>query len=494
MSLRPVVIEQFPGLDLRQDPGDSAGAIDALNVTLDPGRVRSRGGTSTLYAPAGSQVNHMKPFGQSQLIIYDSSGTGVLTVITPAGAVVGSTTTTTSLGRTCTSVAIGTTAGSFFYFTHPVISVVKRWDGATWTAPGTFPASIMAFGLSPTDNRLVACQGLPTGCKVSFSDPGAPETFGANNYVLLGPGDNEEIQGTAVFNNQLFIFKQTKFYVFYGTSTDSTGNPIFNYRTVDTGIGVRPQFGTAWPGTSCICATASGVYFIANDGVYRTTGGTPVKISSPLDPFWTGIGASPFWLGGTRGTTSTSTTATNSLTALDGRLYCAMATSTTAGITFVYDERLNAWTAWSIWPGAGVARFIRSTNSGDIDGIVMAPVGATTVQRVDPALTSDNGSAVVSRYRLPFETYGNPGEKRIREVIVEGVGTPTIGITADWSSTGITKALTLGTSPAISKDRMHNAWRGRAFSVQLSAASGAWAVNRVQANVSDATRPVAVTV
>jgi hypothetical protein len=41
---------------------------------------------------------------------------------------------------------------------------------------------------------------------------------------------------------------------------------------------------------------------------------------------------------------------------------------------------------------------------------------------------------------------------------------------------------------------MHNAWRGRAFSLQLSAASGAWAVNRVQANVADAVRPVSVTI
>ena len=57
MSLRPVVIEQFPGLDLRQDPGESAGAIDMANITLEPGRVRVRDGTSLLYTPATTPNN-----------------------------------------------------------------------------------------------------------------------------------------------------------------------------------------------------------------------------------------------------------------------------------------------------------------------------------------------------------------------------------------------------------------------------------------------------
>jgi hypothetical protein len=57
VSLRPVTIEQFPGLDLRQDPGDAAGAIDLANITLEPGRVRVRDGTSLLYTPATTPNN-----------------------------------------------------------------------------------------------------------------------------------------------------------------------------------------------------------------------------------------------------------------------------------------------------------------------------------------------------------------------------------------------------------------------------------------------------
>lgn len=62
--------------------------------------------------------------------------------------------------------------------------------------------------------------------------------FGANNYVDLTPGDGEPIMGMIAWRGYLFVFKQSKFFRFSSTTTDSTGNPVFNYDTVDTGIGM----------------------------------------------------------------------------------------------------------------------------------------------------------------------------------------------------------------------------------------------------------------
>ena len=490
MSLRPVVIEQFPGLDLRRDPGDSAGAIDLANVTLEPGRVRVRDGSALLATLDATNfgVTFMSP-------VYWGTGTPVTAVVVqnPSGPQLyalkingTSVSFSTGLGSPpnagASSVSVGTTSGSFLYvgFTGHVF----QWNGTAWSdVTGTIGFNLDVLALSPTDNRLVAC----TVDTVRFSNPGAPTTFAANNFVLLTPGDGEYIQSAVTFNNQVFIFKNTKFFVFYGNSTDSTGSPIFNYRAVASGIGVRPGNVAINPHPQSVCVADDGVYFIGARGIYRTTGGAPVLMSQKIQPYFNFV-ANSYWQGGSWPAFSDA----ERLMWLDGKLYF----STGTGI-FVWDRDLDAWSWWNL-PVGGLGSLPHQVTSGDpavlCYGSAAAVGASTTVKRMDLTLTADAGTAIVSRYRLPFETYGTPGEKRMREVIVEGSGALTVGVTAYWSSTGITKALALGIAPAINDDRMHNAWRGRAFSLQLSAASGAWSVNRVQASVADAVRPVNVTV
>jgi hypothetical protein len=487
VSLRPVVIEQFPGLDLRQDPGDATGAIDLANVTLESGRVRTRDGTSLFATPFASTngVAFLSQFAGAggavpQLISLALIGANNLAAISAAGATIATTTVAAPAAQGASGVAIGTPAAAFYYVAAGLQWF--QWSGAAWTGPLAAPANPVVLSVSPSDNRLILIggNGLTTAY---FSDPGAPTTFGANNYVVLTPGDGEYIMGAAVFNNQTFVFKQSKFFVFYGTSTDSTGNPIFNYRTIDTGIGVTAN---SQPVPQSVCSSEFGVFFVGARGIYVTTGAAPVLISQKIQPFFDAT-TGPYWQGGNWNPV----TATARLAWSNGRLYF----STGSGV-FVWNRALDAWSWWNLSVGS-VGAMAQQNNVGAPATVMFGAISGTpgnTIVKVAVGVTTDNGTAIVSRYRLPFETYGNPGEKRIREVVVEGTGTPTIGVTADWSSTGISKALTLGTSPAINDDRMHNAWRGRAFSLQLSAASGAWAVNRMQANVADAVRPVSVTV
>lgn len=479
MGLSPVVIEQFPGLDLRADPGDSRGAIDLLNVTIEPGRVRVRDGMSSLITGLTQIIYASAAQGDAHIIVADQTNPITIGAYTRAGALVSSYTNGTITDFS--GVNIGVTGGSRFYLVQGATSPVRQWNGLAWSSPAGFPANPRIASLSPVDNRLVICVN---GATVWFSDPGAPTTFGANNFVTLVPGDGEEIQSAAVFNNQLFVFKKTKFFVFYGNSTDSTGSPVFNYRAVNAGRGSIKQ--------STAVVGPDGVYFAATDGIYKTTGGPPVCVSRVLDPLFLG-GASSFWQSGSVSPSGIgSGLSTGASMAFVGTTLYVLATSS---LTLAYDTRYNAWTAWKVgasnnnWALAGLPA---NTGSGIPEQAVFAVGG--TLLKVASGVTTDNGTAIVSRYRLPFETYGTPGEKRIRETILEGTGTPTVQWSDDWGALTTGSAVTLGTSPAVAVGRQRLAQRGRAFSLQLGAASGAWAVNRVQVNVGEGIRGAEVTI
>jgi hypothetical protein len=491
VSLRPVTIEQFPGLDLRADPGDSRGAIDLSNVVMEPARLRTRDGSSTLFTlPANPDgIYHLSesfPAGISAIptTILSSSGfSSTLVAVTAAGASV----TTPSGGGILSgfsSVAMGTPTATQCYVAAAGLLV---FNGTTWT--NVSPGSGLGIGpvcsvlaLYPVDNRMMACDQSV----VYFSDPGAPATFTGSNYLLVTPGDGETIQGAATFNNQVFVFKTSKFFIFYGTSIDSTGKPIFNYRMVDTGIGASGglTFFTHHPGH--VVAGDDGVYFLSTRGIYKTTGGAPVCISGKLQAWFDGT-ASPFWPGAAWNPASDSC----KLMWVNGKLYFSTGTTAGNGI-FVWDRDLDTWSWWNLTVSA-LGSLPRSNTSSQLQ-LTFGFTNQRTLRVMGPGLTDDSGAAIVSRYRLPFETYGNPGEKRIRETIVEGTGTPTVQWSRDWGSPVTGSTVTLGTSPAVAVGRQRLAIRGRAFSLQLGAASGAWAVNRVQPNIGEGVRGVEVTV
>jgi hypothetical protein len=491
VSLRPVTIEQFPGLDLRADPGDSRGAIDLSNVVIDPARIRTRDGSSTLLTlPANPDgIVHMSEYfltGASAIptMIVSTTVSGTLVAITANGASV-----TNGIGGGTTSgfssVAIGTPTATQCYVAAGF--VLWLFNGTTWT--NVSPGSGLGIGpvsnvlaLYPVDNRLVNSDQST----VYFSDPGAPSTYTGSNYVQVTPGDGEAIQGAATFNNQVFVFKTTKFFVFYGTSTSTTGTPIFNYRMVDAGIGVHGGAASSSSHPGHVVAGDDGVYFLSPRGIYRTTGGAPVCVSQKLQPFFDGV-TLPFWSGGVWNPVTDSC----KLMWVNGRLYFSTGSAAGNGI-FVWDRDLDTWSWFNLAVG-GLGSLPRSNTSTQIQ-LAYGFFNQRFVRVMGTGLTDDAGTAIVSRYRLPFETYGTPGEKRIRETILEGTGTPTVQWSRDWGSLTTGSAVTLGTSPAVAVGRQRLAIRGRAFSLQLGAASGAWAVNRVQPNIGEGVRGVEVTV
>jgi hypothetical protein len=97
--------------------------------------------------------------------------------------------------------------------------------------------------------------------------------------VQLNPGDGEQIIGMCTYGRNVFVFKETYVFVFYGISSDEEGKPIFNFSTVDLGTRIPGFFATD---SQPITVGRDGVYFLAQDGIWVTTGGAPVRVTDAL--------------------------------------------------------------------------------------------------------------------------------------------------------------------------------------------------------------------
>jgi hypothetical protein len=372
-------------------------------------------------------------------------------------------------------------------------ATIRKLVGTTFSQPSGMPKAKFV-GLQTPDNRLVAANiaTIPTGSGatastslVVFSDPGFPEVWNgtsgglaanANQYAYLTPGDNEDIQGIASWRNLTFVFKSSKFFVFYGNGSDSTGLPVFNYRQV-TGAGLAAPLATA--------VAPDGVYFLDRRGIYFTNGGPPVRVSDPVDALFVG-GVSPYFQGGT---VNPSAFAQASMAWFSGRLYIGLAlgSSATNDHTLVFDPRGNQWLLWDIPMGAMAA-----TLSQPATLLFTYATGTNDIGQWAPnAYTTDAGTAITARYRssfIPFDWRGrnlrsgiHGVEKIVRESMVDGSGVVSYTLSGGWvqpASLPTGRTLTLGSAPQVAQARDRTAVKARAFSWQISG-TAPWSVEKV---------------
>lgn len=442
------------------DSATNAATISAVAITV-------------YYVPQGSAL--VAGAASSRLDVIGTDGTVTATVATASDT-------------QSTYVAFGSPSTSAVYIANSG-TTIRKLAGTTFSAPAGMPKAKFV-GLQTPDNRLVAANigVIPTGAGstaspslVHFSGAGTPETWGANDYVYLTPGDNEDIQGVAAYRDFVIVFKSSKYFVFFGNSTDSTGNPVFNYRRVDGAGLVAPR---------AIAVTSEGVYFVDRRGVFVTTGGEPQRVSGPIDPLFQG-GASAFF---TPGIINPSAITETSAGWSDGRLYVAvpLGVATANSHTLVFDPATGQWLVWNIPIGAmapsatNPQRLLFTYSSGTND------IG----QYGRNAYTDDAGTAIVSYYRSGFGDLGYPGqEKVIRETELIGQGTPTFGWSRDFGAITSTssQAVTLGTAPAVARKLHRKSQDGELLSWSASATSGAWQLNRITAYVRDVRGPAELT-
>lgn len=483
--LTPVEFPRFGGLSVTVDPQEVAGgaAVDMLNIDLStPGIVRSRPGHQQ-WASSTVDYHCLQPFygapatpeillaaaGQT-IYAYDNTGTAVATKTL--------TTSATETSMVCLGVG-GSTASTAqrVYIATNGEGNIQRFDGSK-TFSSTAVTTGRCLGLSKTDNRLAIGGYQGFGTRVAFSDAGNPESVPSTNWVDLEPGDGERITAMANWSSSLFVFKRSKLYVFSGTGIDGSGNPIFNYRSVETGgVGAVSPLGVA--------TAEDGVYFVHSTGVYRTQGGPPVLVSSALNPLF-GLGTvSPYYQGGTLSIAEVLWPTV--LEVGRNQLYMS-AYDTTAGTyrLFVYDFGTSTWSVWDV---AARSLAVHRTSPATAQLLFFGDYNGSHLLRVvNPSATQDVTGGVASnittRYRTGFWNPGQPAaETVVREWLIDGSGTLTWKTAVNDSSTlGTGASVTLGTSPAIAQGRDRRSVMGRNVSFEISGAAP-WSVSRVVANL-----------
>lgn len=495
MSLTPFSIPRFGGVNLRDDPQEvsSAGAIDLLNVDLDSdGRLRTRDGydnfTSSAAAARYTGASYLTNTAGTRRIISSHRATTTISleVINTSGTITSTQTLAAVptdpyfLSTVCAGGAIGGTPAEVMFVTAgfvtpgaPVTGLAQLYytNGTTWVAPGG-SGDFYLLALQPIDNRLVGVQSSGADVrefsKVYFSDPEDPTSI-ASNFVRLTSGDGGIINALCTWQNLLFAFKtSSKFFVFFGNSVGATGVPVFNYRPVEK-IGCD-----AWGGA---CAGLDGVYFISKRGIYRTTGGPAELVSQPLDPLFQGINA----LG---------ISAINQqylplakIAFHDDRIFVGVPTgsSTYNDTLLVYSPLYNYWTIWNI-PVNGMCSAPMGS-AFDSDLVFAYGTGSNHIGRQAPAFTTDDGTAIATRYQSGFYEPSPGMETTTRWTKLWGSGSPTVNIYTDHATSdplGRGGAITLAVAPGVAKGYHLKSYQGTLFSHRLSSTEGRWSVNRIE--------------
>ena len=227
--------------------------------------------------------------------------------------------------------------------------VLKRWDGSAWSAISNSP-KCGALAQTGFSERLAAGaftagatngpNGQPvTGSTVYFSNASAPETWTTGYSVDVTPGDGEDIVdgGMVTYNNQVFVFKKSRFFVFYDEyAADGAVDFLFHERT-GAGLAVA----------GAVIVSPIGVFFQGADGIYLTNGGDAVKVSGEIDGLF--AGKLPAWTDYTRFINSPTTPFPKMAVAGD-YLYAAVSNVSSGGARndkiLAYNFVRKSWTIW----------------------------------------------------------------------------------------------------------------------------------------------------
>lgn len=466
-----VPAHDFPGLNLRRsaDAGLDI-ALDAANVEFDvDGAVGTRSGISKAGGSAtlldSSIVSLFPSRAQTGLLAVTSSTIYALGV---GGASVA---TETPTGTVRSMVEVGTPSASAIYIADSG-ATIRKWSASAFSSPSGMPrASYVAN--APWDNRLVAGavtvgpggSGPASTSTVWFSNQGDPETWdqdgaGGTPHVHLGPGDGEDITGMATWRGYVFVFKPSRFWVFYGT-TEIDNVPSFDKRAVDAGVGCYP---------GAVVAARDGVYFVNRDGAWRTTGGTPERVSRPLDP-WFRDEPLPFWSGIDPDLTQLNQ---SKISYARDRLY-VHARGDGGFVTFVYDVPQGKWSWWG-------GNLTMLSSAAEVDGTVFfgrLDVEDFYLYKLEPGATEDetDSPTIPSRYRTGFYDLDTGEEKRLQGFDIWGTGDVRVRASSDFGSLDAGTAASLGAS--ISRKRIPSKTKdGTVFSHQFGADSGRWRIHR----------------
>lgn len=491
----PISFRQFGGLVLDRSLDDvgQGNAIDLLDVDWDGSVdvVRAREGAETFTAEPGV-ANYETLFPHSDTRLLAKRGAVLAAISQATGKELASTAAITAATHLAFT-RIGTPAASYSYIADSV-HTLRRFDGTSFTEPTAtvdgVPGEAMPEGVflaTWTDggNRLVVAStggelGGPGGAVsnpsyVWFSSPGEPESFESTAYVQLDPGDGEEIVGCCVWGGQVFVFKETRLFVFYGVSADLAGKPIFNFHSIDLGTRVLRPTANAERGVGeYVAAGTEGVYFVSNDGVWVTTGGEPSLLSGDLAP-----------LAGSRAIIGPAAVTLGDLRWSDVKGLAFHADAVYVGLgeesitrLLKLDLRTLDWTVFSAalnsmapWNEETVTHRMRLFFSAS-DPAHKHICFYTPASDVDPTV------AMEPRWQSGFYGIEDEDEKTLVGMKLWGSGEVTVKVAEDFGALDAGAVFQLPAAPAVGQRQRQRGQSATFFSHQLSGAAP-WSVHRV---------------
>lgn len=522
------------GLNLRDkaDVVEDTEAIDLLNVTFtERGAIKQRDGYSDLTASLTNRVDSLGLFSTTSGTRHILAGCGTrLEAINTAGTVVAS---QTALAGGPYTFARFAAPGSELTYAGNGSDTIQKWNGAAWTS-GAATATVNSVAaqampkagsicVTSNTNRLVAT-GYGTGAtsgpggtasnpsRAHFSNVGAPETWETDgsagrgaNFVDFTPGDGEQVMAAVTWRELTFVFKESKFFVIYGESTQSNGTPVFNYRAVNTGIGLAAK--------QAICIAREGVYFMSRQGIYLTTGGDPVLISDKIKPIWDQnpeiyFQSLPLNL---------AQIALCRLRWHNEQIFLGFPTGTATANdrVLVYNTQHRWWTLWDL-PASDLVSFQR----GDQPELHFGySSGNNRIGRLVANATVDLGAtAITSRWQSGWGDYKSALLKTIRETRVWGTGAMLVSFFTDFHTTQTTSGTVVlgsttsatwptsgtwgtwisgnggvwpGSGGQVSTSLIRQAVRGFTLSTKLQNSSilPSWSLHRVSRHLRDGATP-----
>lgn len=436
-------------LDLALDEVGANNSIYQHDVDWDGslGKIRTRDGFQKLNASAASgEYRGLYPHSALRLLATKRiSGSENKLVALDKEGTEKATTALAVAEAPSTFASIGTPTGTFSYQrSFTALAKVIKFDGTTFTEPTAtienvnletgesetpltgkaMPLARHMVGWPDADNVLVFANtsgttGGPNGASSSvshvwFSKPLAFESFEESAFIVLGAGDGEEITGLCVYGGQVYVFKESRFWVVSPPSTNEHGQPVFSFREVSLGSGSRiKQVLTEHlkETSDNICwASQDGVFFCTTDGIYQTTGGSPSKISQELKPLEETVPFEGPMAEFLNGETESFRWPATGITVLGRRVFVKR-----YEFIFVYDIVLQSWTCWKM-PSVSMAIWTGLTGGGS----------ETSVKT--PGTQAQSGESKLGSWTLE-----GSGKAKIA---LAGLGTPLVSKLAEQTNCG----------------------------------------------------------
>lgn len=487
---KPIPFTQFGGLILNR-PLDDVGAdnaIDILDVDWDTSlsTLRSRPGAAA-FSPADAASSYDVLFGHSLIRLLARRGSTLFALNGNGEEIAGKSAAVNE--KHLAFAKLGTPSASYTYIADQE-NTIKRYDGTDFTSPtakvGELPGVAMPKGRflavwPDGGNRLVVAGttggggpngAISSGSHVWFSMPGNGEEYEPTAFVQLNPGDGEEITGCVAWGGQILIFKETRCFIFYGVSADDDGKPVFNFRSVE--LGTRMRAPGVKRGENVIAGTDS-VYFVADHGVYATTGAEPSLLSDDLEP----LAHSEPLAGPILTTLGTRRWVNAAGVAYQGEaLYVGLEEGGVVDRVMKFDLRKQAWTIYTAALNCLVAWNEQTNNRARIF-FSGTGAGNRRVYFYTPATNADASAADLEcRWQSGFYELEDADEKTFVGTKLWGTGEVTVKVAEDYGALGKGVVYKLGGAPAIGQDQKQRGQTGTLFSHQFSGAAP-WSVQRL---------------